>query len=93
MVTIRKTYFELVAPGLDAGGQPCCRHWLIELEHPKAIDARLCWLQASVMAQEVLGRLPLDLELREVGRALASKLRRAASPAFLSHGRAFAVSP
>ena len=50
------TFFELDAPGLFQGAQHRRVHCLIELEHAADLDARLCWLQATARACEILQR-------------------------------------
>ena len=64
-----KTFYELSAGGSERV------HCLIELEHPASIDARLCWLQATARACELLHRMPNLGELRLItekqARALA----------------------
>ena len=64
-----KTFYELSV----GGSKPV--HCLIELEHPATIDARLCWLQATARACELLQRMPKPGELRLItekeARALA----------------------
>ena len=69
MVTC-KTFYELSA------GAPERVHCLIELEHPPAIDARLCWLQATARACELLRRMPNLGELRLITETQARALAR-----------------
>ena len=70
MVTC-KTFYELLAGGSERV------HCLIELEHPAAIDARLCWLQATARACELLHRMPNLGELRLITETQARALTRA----------------
>lgn len=73
-----KTFYEL-----SAGGSQRV-HCLIELEHPAAIDARLCWLQATARACELLHRMPNTSELRPItereARALAKAMAHRGRP-------------
>jgi hypothetical protein len=73
-----KTFYELLAGGSERV------HCLIELEHPAAIDARLCWLQATARACELLHRMPNLGELRVItetqARALAKAVARQRRP-------------
>jgi hypothetical protein len=69
MVTC-KTFYEL------STGGPERVHCLIELEHPPAIDARLCWLQATARACELLHRMPNLDELRLITETQARALAR-----------------
>jgi hypothetical protein len=69
MVTC-KTFYELSTNGSERV------HYLIELEHPAAIDARLCWLQATARACELLQRMPNTDELRPISEAQARALAR-----------------
>lgn len=73
-----KTFYELSAGGSERV------HCLIELEHPAAIDARLCWLQATARACELLHRMPDLGELRLItetqARALAKHVARQQRP-------------
>lgn len=66
-----KTFYELLADGSERV------HCLIELEHPAVIDARLCWLQATARACELLHRMPSLGELRLITEAQARALTRA----------------
>ena len=65
-----KTFYEL-----SVGGSKRV-HYLIELEHPATIDARLCWLQATARACELLHRMPNLDELRLVTETQARALAR-----------------
>jgi hypothetical protein len=73
-----KTFYELSANGSERV------HYLIELEHPAAIDARLCWLQATARSCELLHRMPNAGELRLItetqARALAKPVNRQRRP-------------
>jgi hypothetical protein len=69
MVTC-KTFYELSTNGSERV------HYLIELEHPAAIDARLCWLQATARACELLHRMPNTGELRRISEAQARALAK-----------------
>ena len=66
-----KTFYELLASGSER------IHCLIELEHPVAIDARLCWLQATARACELLHRMPNLDELRLITETQARALTKA----------------
>lgn len=72
------TFFELNAPASAAPGEVRRVHCLIELSHRAATDARLCWLQAMVLAGEVLKRMPGEKELRPIPAATAKALMEAA---------------
>lgn len=65
-----KTFYELSTRGSERV------HCLIELEHPAAIDARLCWLQATARACELLHRMPDLGELRLVTETQARALTK-----------------
>lgn len=67
---ICKTFYELSADGSERV------HCLIELEHPAIIDARLCWLQATARACELLHRMPNLGELRLITETQARALTK-----------------
>ena len=72
------TFFELEAPISAVQGEVRRVHCLIELQHRVATDARLGWLQAMVLAGEVLKRMPCEKELRPIPAAAAKALMQAA---------------
>jgi hypothetical protein len=67
----RKTFYEL---RVNQFGRRV--HRLIELEHPDGADARLCQLQATISASEILGRVPTSGELQPVTAQAARKLAK-----------------
>jgi hypothetical protein len=71
----RKTFYELRA---DQGGRRV--HRLIELAYPDGTDARLCQLQATLSASEILRRVPRSGELRPLTPQAARKLANSKSP-------------
>lgn len=68
-----KTFYEVSVNGSERV------HCLIEIEHPAAIDARLCWLQATARACELLHRMPDAGELRLISATQARALTKPAS--------------
>jgi hypothetical protein len=71
----RKTFYELRA---DHGDRRVGR--LIALEYPDGADARLCQLQATLSASELLRHVPSSGELRPVATQTARKLANSKNP-------------
>ena len=77
MANVRESiFFELNARREGARQGSDRVHCLIELEHAPGVDARLCWLEASVRAGEILQRMPTRDELRWVSAKAARRLAR-----------------